>query len=239
MLLSFGGQEIWQHLALCNLDAGRCDAVLRWLRMSDSDASEFPAEAWAVLVETDPDLPVGFARYRTLKAPCTALSVLDGADEAENPDSLQRKLEAAVLPRQQELRQALFPVADALDIRAASMERGTQSDERLRALEILNSREKVSADSDHTLVRSSAWIWHHAEDPVQAGERLARAAKSVLWSHDPEGMAWGEYTDCASRMLFRPDLSPGVRCGMGHMPKVTRRFLRFFVPPRAGTPTGR
>jgi hypothetical protein len=62
--------------------------------------------------------------------------------------------------------------------------------------------------------------------------RIAEAARTALCRHWVPGSRWANASGCGARPELEPDEkdeSVGIRCGMGHVPDESRRFLDFLT----------
>jgi TAT (twin-arginine translocation) pathway signal sequence len=217
--LTFGKNEFLADLALCEVVVAPMDEVRAALPGLPGLTGR-PTGNWlepvALLIETDEPSAIQIKgpverRFRRIPVPAW--------DESEEP------FEAAVRARVEDLermvRAAVAPDRFTIERRAAQAA-------RVLGLEVPAdplAHDELS-ESAPAVIRAAGEAF--PERRKLAIDMLAGVAAMRLRWHAPRGAYWATSTGCGADIEDLPeDQRLGIACGMGHVPKISERFLYF------------
>ncbi len=222
-LLNHGGDRMRLDLAVCEPVCATLAEIQRVVKFK-----KFEGEPLMLLIESDkvvvtridPDMKISGEGETELDRLIADWKKLDAHAKIQK-DRIVAALHAAVVPDRARL------------VERADLVRQTLAEDERAALESYFAGGVVPADA--LLVRAAAVILMAAAAPRKAGESermrkaLAKAAQALLIKRRIPGAKWAHSTGCGSRIEGDKTGGMMIACGMGHVPKISERFLYFFT----------
>jgi hypothetical protein len=213
-----GGRDAQEELLCCEIACATMAEAHKAL-----PGVALPAgEPLMVLLETKDGKLAGTAVDPELPA----IVLERAADENRTEQALRNRIALVA----QAVHKEILPEKTSIEERAGTNHRALPEFERASLTALVEGTGIAEAQ---VVARGAAFLRFAAAKSASADARkrirdaLAEAYKTCVLDARPSGAKWAE--SCGCGVTVEGDAGPGVACGMGYVPELSRRFLWFFT----------